>query len=153
MKNYEIDYKNITVAQIFGTPENTINIPAGVDFESHGLDLELKVKGIDNSKIGILPEVGTIEVSVEDARICIKDVTFEKLEIDAKGMITVCIENSRGDIDINMIGGQATVVLITDADYKYRVEGNNKVIGNIDGENGTYTLEANGKNCTVVVFK
>jgi len=155
MKDYDIKIKNGREITFFGTSDDTIVVPSSVKFDTDCKRADIEINEETTVKIGIPNVADHIELDVAGARLIIKDLTFDRMEIDAKGQITVQTENIRGSIDINMIGG--TAELIVDGNYKFDkvVKGRNN---NIETSIATsaeapYKVELNGKESVLKITR
>ena len=153
MKDYDIKIRNNSEIRIYGTKDNTIVFPADVKLDADHDQADIDILQNTNAVIGLPGKAEHVELNIEDAKLKIEDVVFERCEIDAKGVIEVDLSNVTGSIDINMVGGKAT--LLVPADYKFRTNCEGK--GNaIECEAAEYAeasnvIELNGKNSTLTI--
>ena len=156
MKNIEIEIKNNYETRIYGTDDNTISIPAGVDFESEDDTLELFVKDLEKTKIGILPKSqGKLEISSTNKEdiprsIYLENLSYQKIELDLSGMHRIYVNDVECDIDLNAIDSTITVYLSNASLFKYEEAGvKNAVTSVCTGD--TYIIEVNGKSNVVCI--
>ena len=153
MKDYDIKIRNNSEIRVYGTSDNTISVPCDVklDADRHNVDIDILEK--TNANIGLPGEAEHIELNIEDAKLTMEGMVFEKCEIDAKGSIEVQITNVTGSIDINMVGG--TAVLKVPSNYSFRTvcEGNGNAIecGAVADPASSNVIELNGKNSTLKI--
>ena len=128
MKDYDIKVRGRCEITFFGTDNDTIIVPSNVKFDSDRDSADIDIEAGSNVTIGIPCEAEHVELDVMDSNISIKDLSFEKLEIDAKGRIEVKIENVKGPIDINMVSGEAVLKVPEGYSFRTNREGKNNFI-------------------------
>ena len=153
MKDYDIKIRNNSEIRIYGTKDNTIVIPSEVKVDTDREHADIDILKSTNANIGLPAQVEHVELNIEDAKLKLEGVVFERCEIDAKGVIEVDIEGASGMIDINMVGGTAT--LYVPAGYSYRTKcegkGNDIVCEAIEDPTSATVIELNGKNSTLTI--
>ena len=153
MKDYDIKIRNGREITFFGTSDDTIVVPSTVKFDTDCKRADIEINEEMAVKIGIPNVAEHIELDVAGARIVIRDLTFDRMEINAKGQITVETENIRGNIDINMAGGKAE--LIVDGNYRFDkvVKGrNNNIETDIEASpEAPFKVELNGKDSVLKI--
>ena len=153
MKDYDIKIRNNSEIRVYGTKDNTIVFPADVKLDADHDQADIDILKNTNAVIGLPSQVEHVELNIEDAKLKLEDVVFDRCEIDAKGVIEVDITNVKGSIDINMIGGAAT--LLVPADYRFRTscegKGNNIVWEAGEDPSSANVIELNGKNSTLTI--
>ena len=153
MKDYEINIKNAKEVTIFATDNDTIVVPSKVTFESGHDQAEIHIDSVENATIGIPPEADHIELSVENATVNVKGISFSRIEIDGKGKLLINTDTLSGNIDINMISGEAELVVPEGCGFSTRTEGKNNTIScqiETDPASAT-TIELNGKNSVLTI--
>lgn len=153
MKDYDIKIRNNSEIRVYGTKDNTITVPSEVSIDTDKYQADIDIVKETNANIGLPEQVEHVELNIEDAKLKLEDVVFERCEIDAKGVIEVDITNVKGSIDINMVGGAAT--LLVPADYRFRTscegKGNNIVCEAGEDLSSANVIELNGKNSTLTI--
>ena len=155
MKDYEINIKNAKEVTIFATDNDTIVVPSKVTFESGHDQAEIHIDGVENATIGIPPEADHIELSVENATVNVKGISFSRIEIDGKGKLLINTDTLSGNIDINMIRGEAELTVPAGYSFATRCEGkNNEIDCDIDQDpDAGNVIEFNGKNSKLTIRK
>ena len=153
MKDYEINIKKAKEVTIFATDNDTLVVPSKVTFESSHDQAEIHIDGVENTTIGIPPEAGHIELSVENATVNLRGISFSRIEIDGKGKLLINTDTLSGNIDVNMISGEAELVVPGGASFSTRTEGKNNTISCQVPEDPTSvtTIELNGKNSVLTI--
>ena len=154
MKDYDIKVRGRNEIDFFGTDNDTIVVPSNVKLDTDRDNADIDIKAGEKAVIGIPNVAEHVELDIMDSKVSIKDLSFEKLEIDAKGNIEITIDNVSGPIDINMVSGQA--VLKVPAGYSFRTnrEGKNNFIEcdipqDISSGN---VIELNGKDSSLKII-
>ena len=153
MKDYEITIKKASEVTIFATDNDTLVFPSKVTFESSHNAAEILIDGLENTTIGIPPQADHIELSVENATVNLKGISYSRIEIDGKGKLRINTDTLSGNIDINMISGEAELIVPADAKFSTRSEGKNNTINCPvpTDPNAQVTIELNGKNSTLSI--
>ena len=153
MKDYDINVKGAQNVKVFGTKDNTIVVPSDVRLDSDRNKADIDIKDESDVKIGIPENAEKIELNIADSDISVSDLSFEKLEIDGKGNITVSIDNTSGPVDINMIGGTATLIVSKDFRFFTEIKGmGNRIESNItEDRSSADKIELNGSNSTLTI--
>lgn len=152
MKDYDIKIKNANEVRIYGTDNDTIVVPSKVRFDTARGHADIDIKDVSDVQIGLPDKAEKIELNISSASLSVEGISFEKMEIDAKGDIKVAVDGLSGKLDINMIGG--TCELLVPADFKFstRCEGRDNSIectGVAATEGASNIIELNGKNSTL----
>lgn len=153
MKDYDINIKGSSDVKVFGTKDNTIVVPSDVKLDSDRNKADIDIKDVSDVKIGIPENAEKIELNIADSKISITDLSFENLEIDGKGDITVAVNGTTGPIDINMIGGTATLLVPEGFSFYTEAKGKNNRIDSSLPEDHTSSnrIELNGKDTTLTI--
>ena len=153
MKEYDIKIKNGCDIRFFGTDNNTIVIPADVKMDTDRDQVDIDIKADTKVEIGIPEKAEHIELGIEDANLKIENISWERIEIDAKGQINIEMNNVDGSIDVNMAGGFAELIVPADYSFVTRCEGRNNTIEcDIPTDpSSANVIELNGKNTTLVI--
>ena len=96
---------------------------------------------------------GNVEVFIENAVMYLKGISFERLEIDAEGKIKIVADRIDGNIDINMLKGEAELIVPEGFVFTTRCEGkNNEIRCEIPTDpSAKNTIELNGKNSVLTI--
>lgn len=153
MKDYEITIKKASEVTIFATDNDTLVVPSKVTFESSHDQAEIIIDGVENATIGIPPKADHIELSVENATVNLKGISYSRIEIDGKGKLLINTDTLSGNIDINMISGEAELVIPSGARFATRTEGKNNTISCLVPEepSSETIIELNGKNSVLKI--
>ena len=153
MKDYDINIKGSCDVKVFGTKDNTIVVPSDVKLDSDRNKADIDIKDVSDVKIGIPENAEKIELKIADSKISVTDLSFENLEIDGKGDITIEVDGTNGPIDINMIGGTATLIVPEDFSFFTETKGNNNRIDSslLEDHTSANKIELNGKDTTLVI--
>lgn len=153
MKDYDINIKGTSSVEIFGTKDNTIVVPSDVKFDSDRNKADIDIKDVSDIKIGIPENVEKIELNITDSKISVTDLSFENLEIDGKGEITITIDGTNGPIDINMIGGAATLIVPEGFSFFTEAKGRNNRIDSCIAEDHSSAnrIELNGRDSVLMI--
>ena len=153
MKDYDIKIKGSCAVKVFGTKDDTIVVPSDVKLDSDRNRADIDIKDVSDVKIGIPGEAEKIELNITDSTMKISDLSFEEFEIDAKGEITVELSGTEGPVDINMIGGKATLIVPEGFSFFTVNKGKNNTIecalSETPGSNNK--IELNGKDSTLII--
>ncbi len=154
MKDFDIKIKGSCEARIFGTGDETMVLPsnAKIDTARDKGDITTDAK---NVKIGLPSCAEKVEIAAEASDITIESLEFETLEIDAKEKVTIRLIDTKGKIDINMIGGEATLIVPEDYTFTTSVKGKNNKIESSFGEDVTSgnIIELNGKDSALKIIR
>ena len=153
MKDYDIKIKKASEATLFATDNDTIVVPSKVKFDTDHDQADIDIDGVEKALIGIPPMAGNIEVFIENATLYLKGISFERLEIDGEGKIAIIADRIEGNIDINMLKGEAELVVPEGCGFSTRTEGKNNTIScqiETDPASAT-TIELNGKNSVLTI--
>ena len=154
MKDFDIKIKGSCEARIFGTGDETMVFPctAKIDTAGDKGDITTDAK---NVKIGLPSCAEKVEIAAEASDITIESLEFETLEIDAKEKVTIRLIDTKGKIDINMIGGEATLIVPEDYTFTTSVKGKNNKIESSLGEDVTSRniIELNGKDSALKIIR
>ena len=154
MKDFDIKIKGNCEARIFGTGDETMVLPsnAKIDTARDKGDITTDAK---NVKIGLPSCAEKVEIEAAGSDITIERLKFETLEIDAKEQILIRLIDTEGKIDINMIGGEATLIVPEDYTFTTSVKGkNNKIEGSIEEDvTSKNCIEINGKDSTLKIIR
>ena len=153
MRDYDINIKGTSNVKIFGTGDDTIVVPSDVKFDSDRNKADIDIKDVSDVKIGIPGTAEKIELNITDSKIFISGLSFEELEIDGKGEITITIDGTNGPIDINMIGGTATLIVPEGFSFCTEAKGRNNRIDSIIAEDHSSVnrIELNGRDSTLLI--
>lgn len=153
MKDYDINIKGSCDVKVFGTKDNTIVVPSDVKLDSDRNKADIDIKDVSDVKIGIPENAEKIELKVADSKISVTDLSFENLEIDGKGDITIEVDGTNGPIDINMIGGTATLIVPEGFSFFTETKGKNNRIDSslLEDHTSANKIELNGKDTTLVI--
>ena len=153
MKDYDIKIRNNSDIRVYGTKDNTIVFPVDVKLDADHDQADVDILKNTNAVIGLPSQVEHVELNIEDAKLKLEDVVFDRCEIDAKGVIEVDITNVTGSIDINMVGGAATLLVPADYSFRTRCEGkgNQIVCEAAEDAAAANVIELNGKNSTLTI--
>ena len=153
MKDYDINVKGAQNVNVFGTKDNTIVVPSDVRLDSDRNKADIDIKDVSDVKIGIPENAEKIELNITDSKIAVTDLSFEEFEIDGKGEITVEIDGTNGPIDINMIGGTATLIVPEGFSFFTVVKGkNNRIDSDIaEDHSSANKIELNGKDTVLLI--
>lgn len=153
MKDYDINIKGSSDVKVFGTKDNTIVVPSDVKLDSDRNKADIDIKDVSDVKIGIPENAEKIELNITDSKMTITDLSFEELEIDGKGDITIEVDGINGPVDINMIGGKATLLIPEGFSFFTETKGKNNRIDCSIPEDHTSAnkIELNGKDTTLVI--
>ena len=148
MKDYDIRIKNSNEVSLFGTTDNTITVPANVKLDSDLNRLDIDIKNQELVKICLPNKAEKVELNITDSKLYIHDVSYDEFEIDAKGKIVIDITNVNGPIDINMVGGEAELIVHEGYGFRTVCKGKNNTINNSIAEDNTSlnVIELNGKD-------
>ena len=153
MKDYDIKIKNASEVLLYGTDNDTIVVPSQVKFDSDRDQADIDIKGIEKVVIGIPSEAGHIELFIEDVSLTVRDISFERMEIDGSGKVQISLENSNGCIDVNLVSGEAEMNVSPDYSFTTRTEGKNNVIdcqASADPSSKN-VVELNGRNSRLTI--
>lgn len=154
MKDFDIKIKGSCEARIFGTGDETMVLPsnAKIDTARDTVDITTDFKEV---KIGLPSCSEKVEIAAEASDITIESLEFETLEIDAKEKITIRLIDTKGKIDINMIGGEATLIVPEGYSFTTSVKGkNNKIDCDLpQDELAANKIELNGKDSTLKIVR
>ncbi|MCR5529272.1 MAG: hypothetical protein K6F49_08645 [Saccharofermentans sp.] len=154
MKDFDIKIKGSCEARIFGTGDETMILPsnAKIDTARDKGDITTDAK---NVKIGLPSCAEKVEIAAEASDITIESLEFETLEIDAKEKVTIRLIDTKGKIDINMIGGEATLIVPEEYTFTTSVKGKNNKIESSLGEDVTSgnIIELNGKDSALKIIR
>lgn len=155
MRDYDIKIKNGREITFYGTDDDTIVVPSTVKFDTDCNRADIEINQETTVKIGIPNIADHIELDVAGAKLIIRDLVFDRMEIDAKGQITVQTENIRGNIDINMIGGTAELTVDDNYQFEKVVKGrNNNIETTVETSSGApYKVELNGKESVLKITR
>ncbi|MBR1797874.1 MAG: DUF4097 family beta strand repeat protein [Clostridiales bacterium] len=147
MKDFDIKVKGNSNVTLFGTEDNTIVIPADCSIDNSGRSCDIKVEGAE-VRIGVPASIAHIELTIADSEVKLHGISFDHIEIDASGSITVNTDTLGRKLDINMSNGQADLELPKNASFKTRNEGKNNTINTELKEDvsSINVIEINGKN-------
>lgn len=153
MKDYDIKIKKAAEVTFYGTENDTIVVPSKVRFDTDRNHADIDIEGVEKAIVGIPPKADHIELFVEDAEVSIKGLSFERMEIDAEGRITIRLDSVKGNIDINMVKGEAELFVPSDYSFTTRCEGkNNEIDCEIERDpEAENVIELNGKNSKLTI--
>ena len=154
MKDFDIKIEKSRVVKVFGTEDNTIVIPADAKIDPSRSKFDITLGG-NAAKFGIPHDSEKIEIAAEGSDITVENVSFERLEIDAKGTIIVKLDGTAGPVDINMDGGEATLIVKEGFSFRTEVKGkNNKIECELpQDELAANKIELNGKDSTLKIVR
>ena len=153
MKDYDIKIKKASEATVFATDNDTIVVPAKVKFDTDHDQADIDIEGVEKALVGIPPMAGNVEVFIENATLYLKGISFERLEIDGEGKIRIIADRIDGNIDINMIKGEAELIVPEGFSFNTRCERKNNEIDcavTIDPD-AKNVIELNGKNSKLTI--
>lgn len=153
MKDYDIRIRKANEVTLFATDNDTIVVPSKVKFDTDHDQADIDINGVDEVVVGIPPMAGNIEVFVENTTLNLKGISFERLEIDGEGSIRIVADRIDGNIDINLIKGEAELIVPEGFAFNTRCEGkNNEIRCDIPQDpNAKNTIELNGRNCVLTI--
>ena len=154
MKDFDIKIKGSCEARIFGTGDETMVLPsnAKIDTARDKGDITTDAKEV---KIGLPSCSEKVEIAAEASDITIESLEFETLEIDAKEKITIRLIDTEGKIDINMIGGEATLIVPEGYSFTTSNTGrNNKILCDISQDvTSKNIVEFGGKESSLKIIR
>ena len=155
MKDYDIHIDGGSEVTLFGTEDDTIVVPASVKFDTDHDQADIDIKGKSIVKIGIPKQAEHIELNVKDATLKISNLTYKRIEIDAKGSLVIDLEDAEGAIDVNMVGGEAEMRVPKGYKFNVREEGKkNKLVYNMPVTvNTDNVIELNGKDSVLKIIE
>ena len=152
MNDFDIKIKGNCEAKIFGTGDETMVIPckAKIDTARDTVDITTDFNEV---KIGIPACAEKVEIAADNSDITIESLKFETLEIDAKDKILIRLKGTEGKTDINMIGGEATLIVPEGYSFTTSVKGkNNKIECDLpQDELAANKIELNGKDSVLKI--
>lgn len=153
MKDYDIKIKKAEKVTIYGTDNDTIVVPSQVNFETNRNQAEIDIDGVAKALIGIPPKADHIELFIENSVLNLQGISFNRMEIDGEGKLYIVLEDADGSIDVNMIHGEAELIVPSDFVFKTRCEGKNNVIDcKIPTDpSAKNVIELNGKNSVLTI--
>ena len=155
MKDYDIKIKNAKTVTLYGTENDTIVVPSKARIDTDRDQADIDIEGVENTIVGIPPKAGHIELFIEDTVLDLKGISFERIEIDGSGKIVIRLDSIEGNIDINMIRGEAELTVPSGYSFVTRCEGkNNEIDCDIDQDpDAKNVIEFNGKNSKLTIRK
>ena len=154
MNDFDIKIKGNCEATIFGTGDETMVIPcnAKIDTARDKGDITTDAKEV---KIGLPSCSEKVEIAAEASDITIDSLEFETLEIDAKEKITIRLIDTEGKIDINMIGGEATLIVPEGYSFTTSNTGrNNKILCDLSQDvTSKNIVEFGGKESSLKIIR
>jgi len=153
MKDYEIKIENANEVILYATDNDTIVVPSSVHFETDRDQAEINIDGVENVLIGIPPKAGHIELFIKDSRLQMKGISFERMEIDGDGKLSILADHVDGNIDVNLLKSEAELIVSSDYVFTTRTEGKNNEIdcqAKTD-PNAKNVIELNGKNSKLTI--
>lgn len=153
MKDYEISIKNTKGLTLYSTDNDTLAVPSSADIETDKNNTEIKIKDVETAVVGLPPEAGHIELSIQDASLTVKGISFERMEIDGKGKLVISLDDVSGSIDVNLIDSSAEMTVPSSFIFKARIEGKNNTIDCQAKEDAAAenVIELNGRNSTLLI--
>ncbi len=153
MKDYDIKIKKAAEVTLYATDNDTIVVPSKVKFDTDRDQADIDIEGVEKALVGIPPMAGNVEVFIENAVMYLKGISFERLEIDAEGKIQIVADQIDGNIDINMLKGEAELIVPEGFVFATRCEGkNNEIRCEIPTDpSAKNTIELNGKNSVLTI--
>ena len=153
MKDYDIKIKKASEVTLYATDNDTIVVPSKVKFDTDRDSADIDIEDVEKALVGIPPMADHIELFIENATLNLKGISFERMEIDAEGRITIIADQINGNIDINMLKGEAELVIPEGFSFNARCEGkNNEIRCEIpEDPNAKNTIELNGKNSVLTI--
>ena len=137
MKDYDIKIKGSCAVKVFGTKDDTIVVPSDVKLDSDRNRADIDIKDVSDVKIGIPGEAEKIELNITDSTM----------------KIVVELSGTEGPVDINMIGGKATLIVPEGFLFFTVNKGKNNSIEcalpETPGSNNK--IELNGKDSTLII--
>ena len=151
MKDYDIKIKKAEEVTIYGTDNDTIVVPSQVVFERN--QAEIDIDGVAKALIGIPPKADHIELFIENSVLNLQGISFNRMEIDGEGKLYIALEDADGSIDVNMIHGEAELIVPSDFVFTTRCEGKNNVIDckSPTDPSAKNVIELNGKNSVLTI--
>lgn len=154
MKDFDIKIKGSCEARIFGTGDETMVLPCNAKIDTAGDkgDITTDTKEV---KIGLPSCAEKVEIAATGSDITIESLKFETLEIDAKEKITIRLIDTEGKIDINMVGGEATLIVPEGYTFTTSVKGkNNKIECDLEEDvTSGNCIEINGKDSALKIIR
>ena len=153
MKDYDIKIKRSREIELFGTQDDTIVVPSDSKLDSDRNRVDMDIYEASKCRIGIPEDAEDVELNFTDAALKLSNISFKKLQIDAKGKILIELQDVTGPIDINMVGGQAELILSPSMAFKVVCEGKNNSIlcDEEQSEDTVNVIELNGKDSTLII--
>ena len=153
MKDYDIKIKKASEITLYATDNDTIVVPSKVKFDTDRDSCDIDIEGVEKALVGIPPMAENVELFIENTTLNLKGISFSRLEIDAEGKITIIADRIDGNIDINMLKGEAELIVPEGFVFNTRCEGkNNEIICEIPTDpNAKNTIELNGKNSVLTI--
>ena len=155
MKDYDIKIKGKSDVTLTGTGDNTIIVPSEAKLDSAADKADIDIRDVSRVTLGIPKDAEKVEISLEDSSLVIRDLTFERLEIDGKGHIVIDIENTNGPVDINMISGTADLKVHEGFPFTTSLKGkNNRIECDIPTDcTCRNVIELNGKDSVLNITR
>ena len=158
MTDIEIKIKGKCSFVLEGTKDDTVTFPqsAKISSNKYDTDIEFDANDVNGMTKLIIPEKSEkIELAVDDGSVLIlKNLNSERIEVDAKGTVEITIMNIVAALDVNMIGGEATLYVPSDMKVSCKSEGKGNFIetsGIIPSENSDVKIELNGRDSVLKI--
>ena len=154
MRDFDIKIEKNSIVTIFGTEDDTIVIPAEAKIDPSRSKFDISL-GDKATKFGIPHDSEKIEINADGSNITVENVSFERLEIDAKGSVLVKLDGTTGPVDINMAGGEATLIVNEDFSFTTDLKGkNNKIECDIEEDTTSENvIQLNGKDSILKIVR
>ena len=154
MKDFDIKIEKNSIVTIFGTEDDTIVIPAEAKIDPSRSKFDISL-GDKATKFGIPQNSEKIEINADGSNITVENVSFERLEIDAKGSVLVKLDGTIGPVDISMAGGEATLIVNEDFSFTTDLKGkNNKIECDIEEDTTSENvIQLNGKDSILKIVR
>ena len=134
MKDFDIKVPDNCKVTLFGTDNGTIVVPASVIFDS------------DRGQ-------ADIEINLACSSLTLRNLAYERIEIDCRESAQIDIEDAAGAMDINIMNGQVTLMVPAGYEFTTRNEGRDTSMEyNIPTTaNARNVIELNGKNSVLSI--
>lgn len=153
MKDYDIRIEGRAKINVFGTKDGTVLFPSTAKIDTDRSKTDVNVKNVEEVKIGIPDDCEKVEIACDDANLSVQGITFEDLEIDGKGTLTINLADVRGYISINLMHGHAKVFLPEGFSFRTANKGKDCLITNARPEdaNAETVIELNGRDSSLTI--
>ena len=153
MKDFDIKVPDNCKVTLFGTDNGTIVVPASVIFDSDRGQADIEIKDVTEVEIGIPKESEHIEINLACSSLTLRNLAYERIEIDCRESAQIDIENAAGAMDINIMNGQVTLMVPAGYEFTTRNEGRDTSMEYSipTTANARNVIELNGKNSVLSI--